>query len=293
MKPFNQFVQGVIEDLPSWPRHIDAVDLADTANVRSLWRRRSSFTGTCEKSGRASPMGFWLTERPAPTEPTTSRLVMELLYPDAEADPSEIKATEPVGRSPRPSQTIRIKGNKPNEGDLTLTVSPERVRVAGTPAMWDTQAEPVLLAVCQYWRFLAIDAELDRLTELAERDVGHAAMAVPDTLLERQRLLTTARAVRTLLLDLPHFMGPLTDPHAYCTSDRSVQTYRMLAEKLHLEAWAEAIDERAEMVEDTYACVTEKLCEYRNFAWGAFLEITIIVILLVEVAFSVLTYINT
>ena len=36
--------------------------------------------------------------------------------------------------------------------------------------------------------------------------------------------------------------------------------------------------------------VTEKLCEYRNFAWGATLEITIVVILLAELIINIMGY---
>ena len=109
-------------------------------------------------------------------------------------------------------------------------------------------------------------------------------MPGPSTLRARRRLEATAREVRALLVDLPHFEGPLTDPLMYCSSERSAQTYATLAEKLRLEEWCELIDEKAEAVEDTYEALTEKLFEYKNFAAEALLEILIVAILLAELA---------
>jgi hypothetical protein len=212
---------------------------------------------------------------------------LRVYNPGTEPPALATDATAAGGRE-RPPQTVRIKAGGPAEGELVLTVASRWAQVGASEAAWTALAEPILLAVCQYWRFGVLDAQLDRLAEYAERDIGHAAMAVPASLWQRPRLLENAREVRALLLDLPHFEEPLTDPYPFCTSERSVQTYRQLAEKLHLEAWAEAIDHRVEAVEDVYAAVTEKLCEYRNFAWGATLEVTIIVILLADLLVNLL-----
>jgi hypothetical protein len=124
------------------------------------------------------------------------------------------------------------------------------------------------------------------LTALSHQDLGHATMPGLATLRSRRRLEATAREVRALLVDLAQFEAPLTDPLPYCSSERSAQVYTTLAEKLHLEAWCERIDERAEAVEDTYEALTEKLFEYKNFAGEAVLEILIIVILLTELSMT-------
>ncbi|MBV8230043.1 MAG: hypothetical protein JO329_08685, partial [Planctomycetaceae bacterium] len=39
--------------------------------------------------------------------------------------------------------------------------------------------------------------------------------------------------------------------------------------------------------EDTYEAVTEKLFEYKNFAWEAFLEVIIVLILLGELGLMI------
>jgi hypothetical protein len=270
------------------PRVIEAVDLTGSPESRRLWRRRRGVAPAAAAAGRPSPMGFLLTERREPGG-LASPWQVRLFVPGTEPAAPDALRSEP---GTRPAQTVRIKGAAASEGDLVLTIGPEGAQVVAPVATWNALAEPVMLAVCQYWRFRALDEQLDQLAERAEGDVGHAAMSVPRSLWQRRRLLHNAREVRTLLLDLPHFQEPLTDPYPFCTSERSVQTYRSLAEKLHLEEWAEAIDDRVEAVEDNYASVTEKLCEYRNFAWGATLEILIIVILLAELGMQIVNYLS-
>lgn len=267
---------------------IQAVDLTGVPTKRAIWRRWRSFSDgvareatTSLATGWPSPMGYWLAPLVAPhVAATQGARVLQVCAPgeDAAVD-ALLQPTPTPGGLGRPSQTIRLKGP---DGELVLTIGGSTARVVASDATWDAMSEPVLLAACVYWRFQAIDAEIDRLTVEAENDLAHATMAVPSSLWNRKRLLGHARAVRAVMIDLPHFEGPLTDPYPYLSSDRAVQTFRTLAEKLHLEEWGESIDDRAEAVEDIYASVTEKLNEFRNFAVGSILEVTIIVILLAE-----------
>jgi hypothetical protein len=273
---------------PVPPQAIQAIDLTNSPGSRGLWRPPGASPDDTSLApppgpGRPSPMGFWLTDLADSRASAPTALRLRIVAPGAEPErvPTDAGPT-PGGERRRPAQTIRLKGANAAEGDVVLTLGPAGAEIVAGAAAWEALAEPVLLAVCQSWRFRALDAELDRLTAQAEGDLAHAAMSVPATLWHRRRLLSRARGVRALLLDLPHFQEPLTDPYPFCSSERSAQAYRTLAEKLHLEAWAEAIDHRAEAVEDTYASVTEKLCEYRNFAWGAFLEVVIVLILLAD-----------
>jgi len=268
---------------------IQAIDLTTRPEYRSLWRARnaaSSGTGSATglpHGGHASPMGFWLAGGADPSAAPADGLRITVRAPsDAPASAPEPSATQTFGTGSRPPQTVRLKAVNSGEGDLFLTVSPAAAQVVASEAAWRTHAESVLLAVCQYWRFCAVDVQIDRLTELAHGDIDPATMPGPAALRARQRLTENARAVRELLVDLPHFEGPLTDPLAFCTSERSAQVFESLVEKLQLEEWCEAIDERTEAIEDTYEAVTEKLFEYRNFAWEALLETIIVVILIAE-----------
>ena len=226
-----------------------------------------------------SPMGYRLGTLAEGQYASVGARILHVLTPEDDAIDPPIEVAPTLGRLGRPPQTIRLKGP---DGELVLTIGRSAARIVASAATWGAMSEPVLLAACLYWRFQAIDAEIDRLTVEAEGDLSHAAMAVPSSLRNRKRLLGNARAVRAVMIDLPHFSGPLTDPYPYLSSERSVQTFRSLAEKLHVEEWGESIDDRVEAVEDTYASVTEKLNEFRNFAIGSALEIAIIVILLVD-----------
>jgi hypothetical protein len=271
-------------------RAIQAIDLVAQPDHRAVWRSRgaalagASSSAGLPQGGHASPMGFWLADAPDRASLPADALWITLRAPGEPSSGSPEGAGAPSTHGARPTQTVRVKGLNSGDGDLILSVGPKGAQVVASESAWQTLAEPVLLAVCQYWRFCAVDDEIDRLTELAFGDIGPATMPGPAALRDGRRLAANAKAVRALLVDLPHFEGPLTDPLPYCSSERSAQVYRLLSEKLHLEEWCEAIDEHAEAIEDTYEAVTEKLFEYRNFAWEASLEAFIILILVAELA---------
>jgi hypothetical protein len=267
------------------PRPIQAIDLVGRPEHRALWRSAGAATLPAPGlpgGGQASPLGYWLAGLPEGASPSPGAPVISFRSP---TEPPAPPADSGPGPGRRPPLTVRVKPTHTGDGDLILVLSPTSAQVHATPAAWQAVAEPVLLAICQYWRFAAVDAELDRLTALAHGDIGHAAMPGLSSLRDRRRLADVARDVRALLVDLPHFEGPLTDPLPYLSTERAGQTFETLAEKLHLEEWCELIDERAEAVEDTYEAVTEKLFEYKNFAAEALLEVLIVVILLAELAF--------
>ena len=194
-----------------------------------------------------------------------------------------------VGRA---TLSAKLKASSNSDGELTLTVWETGALVVASPATWLALSEPILLAICQCWRFHAFDATVDRMITEARGDLDHASMVVFSSFRQRSRLLANSKRIRELFLDLSHFAGPLTDPYAFLAGDKHVETYRSLVGKLHLEEWSESIDERAEGIDDTYASVTEKLNEFRNFLGGSSLEILIIVILVIEVIFNVLTFLE-
>ncbi len=275
-------------DLPSLKR-IRGVDLTRSPEHRALWKPgrgpRPSPDHKLPEPGFALPMGFWLTEAvgPASDEPHPFTIRFEPFgTPASPAVPRTGTSSGPQ----RPEQTVRLKPPQVGDGDLVLKISSDGVRITTSDAVWKALSEPVLLAVGQYWRFLTVEAEIDRLTEEAFGDLDHATLPRLSTLKQRNRLIANAKAVRALVLDLPHFEGPLTDPFPYCSTELAAQTYLALAEKLRLEEWCELIDERAEAIEDTYESVSEKLLEFKNFSWEAVLEILIVVILLCELGLT-------
>ena len=265
---------------------IQALDLTATPEHRALWKARTPGVVPpvgLPPTGTASPMGYWLIGASEAGAPASGALRITFA-PIGENRPAPTPEAASSTRRGRPAQTVKLKSPVAGEGDLVLTLGPAGAQVAASEAAWLTLSEPVLLVICQYWRFRAIDAEIDRLTDLAHGDLDHATMPGASSLRDRERLIAGGRAARALMLDLPYFEGPLTDALPYCSSERSAQAYETLAERLDLEDWCELIDERAEAIEDAYEAVTEKLFEYRNFAWEAILEVIIIVILVAELA---------
>jgi hypothetical protein len=270
-----------------------ATDLTADTERRSLWRSRGASdpkaAGPSGLAGHgyASPMGYWISPAEEALAPASGGLSIHFAAPGEESPLPTGLALAPDGCRSRPAQTVRIKGPNAGDGDIVLTVGGGGARVVASPGAWKALAQPVLLAICQYWRFCAVDSELARLTELAHGDLAHATMPGPSSLRQSRRLTENAHAARALLLDLPHFQGPLTDALAYCSTERAARAYESLAEKLDLEEWCELIDERAEAVEDSYEALTEKLFEYKNFAWEAVLEFVIVVILLGELGLMI------
>ncbi len=198
---------------------IQAIDLWGNPAYRVLWRSRTRSdpegggSHGLPSAGYGSPMGYWLSAAGDPPVAGQGGLTIVFAAPgDESLPPPASLAQAPDGTRSRPLQTVRIKNPTAGEGDVMLTIGAGGARVVATPAAWKTLAEPVLLAVAQYWRFSALDAELARLTELAHGDLPHATMPGPSTLKASAKLTENARAARALLLDLPHFEGPLTDP---------------------------------------------------------------------------------
>lgn len=273
-------------------RTILATDLAPAPARRPLWRPARGGADPAppaseglSEEGYASPMAYWLSAPSLPTALSPGGLTITFVTQGVDDGPAPASlARSPDGSYTRPVQSLRVKGPNAGDGDVQLTIGPGGARVTSTPAAWRALAEPVLLAVCQYWRFAAIDAEIARLTELAQGDLDHATMPGLGTLRAHRRAVRAARDVRALMLDLPFFEGPLSDPLPYCTTERSATIYESVSEKLHLEAWSELIDDRAEAIEDAYEALTEKLFEFKNFAWEAALEVLIVVILLAELS---------
>lgn len=267
---------------------IVAVDLQTMPETAPLWRRRRSL-GSVEASdsqfpkGRPSLMGYWLTEEPRSTLPAGVSESPYSIRVTGRAESATVVETK-IGVG-RPPLTIKLK-------ELTMTIWETKALVITSSSAWSEHMEPALLAICQCWRFHAIDAMLDTMTDASRNDLSHASMSVLSSFRQRKRLLAQSRSIRELLLDQPHFAGPLTDPYAFLRSDRDVETYRSVAGKLHLEEWSESIDERAEGVEDTYASVTEKLFEYRNYLGGSTLEIIIVVILLIDLFINTMSYLE-
>ncbi|MHC5541878.1 hypothetical protein ACYOEI_26970 [Singulisphaera rosea] len=234
------------------------------------------------RPGFASALGFWFTT----AHPLSPEPVVAFAIDFAPTQESFKNRSTPVLETllpQRPEQTVRLKSPSPEVGELLLKVSAAGALISASDSAWAAQGEAVLLALGVYWRFLAIDRELDRLTEQARDDLRHAVMPGLRTLQVRRQLVDNAAAIRRLHLNLPHYAGPLTDSLSFSSTVGSAQTFEVLAEKLRLDAWCERIDERAEAVEASYESMVDRLLGFQSLVG----EVLIIIILLGELGLTI------
>ncbi len=223
--------------------------------------------------GFASPMGFRFCVPASPDEPGNA---LRVTVHDR-SDRSAIARARSRRRTRSTLvRTVSVPAPNPRHGELTLVIGTEGADVFASEAAWEALAEPVLLIIAQYARYGAVEQRLLAMQDQACRDHRHTATAGLRTLRERGRLVRAACDVRDLVSDWTYFAGPVADPRRPCSSQEALEACTALAEALDIDAWAEAIDEIASDVEQTYGTISDRLFEYRLFMWGMVMEVIII-----------------
>ena len=151
-------------------------------------------------------------------------------------------------------------------------------------ATWANVGETVLFTVAQYWRLTAIDRSLDELSDWARHDLesntGFARMLRRSRSLE---LRARRQTLQKLILDLPLYEGPLTNPRGHLPSGRAVVLYRKLSSWLGLNRRRQEIDERIEVVESIFDSLSDSLNHAQAFAFQIALELAIVALLLIDI----------
>jgi hypothetical protein len=169
-----------------------------------------------------------------------------------------------------------------------LEVRPDLARLGISDPDWlDPEiAGAVLLAVAQCWRFWALERALDQLTAQAAEDVYRLGQTGIGVRWRRGRRIRHAdRALRALMLDLPAFEAPLTDPRGQFATTRGVRLFRRLTRGLSLHSWRERIDERIETLEAVFAAEVEAIRHGELFTCEVVLEALILAVLLADITF--------
>jgi hypothetical protein len=271
-------------------RTITAIDITGNPALRGLWfpghgtATDRDATAALPDGGVASPLGYWLVTQEGLGPPADDALSL-VVTPPGVAPPAfaaKSDAAPHAGRRAR-TQTVTIRALSPTDGDLTVKIGPRFAHVTATESAWKALSEPVILAVCQVWRFLAIDAELDNLTRNALENLDYANVPGLASLPQSRRLMGLGLKSRAAIVDITYFQKPLTDPFAYFDSTRSARVYRRLAQRLGLDDWSNSIDHRAEVVEGTFETITEKLYHLKSHAHDVVLEVIIVVILMTDI----------
>jgi hypothetical protein len=281
-----------------------ARDLNELPAAAFLWRpQRTSATRTADadvlpslpRDGFASPLGFWF----APAESWTqgaAPLRVEVVGTDQlvrDREQSGAGVTAPVDAVERKQAHIELRAGRGHKEDassftpstLSLEIDACSARIHVASSAWPGIAPAVLVAVAQFWRFRAIERTLGELTDSAHRELQETR-GVGAFLSRWQRLREIRKHhqdLQSLILDLPLFEGPLTDPRAYLPPGRSLRIYRSLSAQLGLARRRRLIDERIECMEAVFDSLAASADHSQALFVQVVLELTIVAVLIVDV----------
>lgn len=265
-------------------RTLGVIDLKQTASDATGWRELRSATMRSEQTvpvgALITPAGFGFVELPEGASWTGLRV--EILRPKdlrvGEPRDSAITAPSNGGRI-LPTVMLRPDGNRarscvPRSG-LILEVAPDLARIQVDDQAWELVSAPVLLAISQCWRFSELDRRLDELCTWARETST------------RRGTVGRLESFQQLLLELPSFEGPLTDPRGYFATIREARLYRSLARALGLPTWRAFSDERIEAVEAALSHLAEERRLRVSMTAALVLEVLILVVLLADLTLNI------
>jgi hypothetical protein len=281
-----------------------ALDITGTRAADWLWRRQPLAKGQGSAAepavlnrelppgGFTSPLGYCFAAAPSWTSELPLLRVEFSDYGGQSKLASDRENSARTGASA--SRTVRTRLRLPAPAGrgrtqqallpLTLEINHEMARIGVDAETWESVRETVLLIVAQFWRFSAIDRQLDELSDWARRDL--AATAGPRNLIWPRRaraLRAQGRSLQALILDLPHFEAALTNPRGWLAAGPPVRLFRALATRLGLNRWRHEIDERIEVVEAVFDSLAESLNHHQSLAFHIALELVIVALLLLDV----------
>jgi hypothetical protein len=280
-----------------------ALDITQTRGACLPWRRQRSAGGRESApepavrnwdqplGGFTSPLGYCF----APAESWTSELPRLRVDFCDHAEPSRMIASheDRAYAEASPCRMVRTRLRLPARAGrgrtrqallpLTLEINPEMARIGVDAETWESVREPVLLVVAQFWRFGAIDHELDELSDWARRDLA-ASAGLRNVIRPRRarELRAHCRRLQALILELPDFEAALTNPRGCLAAGPPVRLFSALAARLGLNRWRHEVDERIEVVEATLDSLAESLNHYQSLAFQIALELVIVAVLLLD-----------
>jgi hypothetical protein len=282
---------------------LHALDLTKVPASDSQWRRRAAAgerVSAPPQSGDAlelpsggihSPLGYWFAAAQS-WKADAPRLKIEFC-PAGEKDygASTRDCRSRDGASSCRTVRARVKSAttsgqaraRRSTFPLTIEINHETARVGVDADTWESVQAPVLLAVAQFWRFGAIDRQLDELSDWARADL--ATTSGFRSVIRRRRardLRAHWRTLQALILDLPDFEAALTNPRSCLAPGRSIRLYRALAARLGLDRWRREIDERIEVVEATFDSLVESLNHHQSLVFQVALELVIVAVLFLD-----------
>jgi hypothetical protein len=250
---------------------------------RTVERHTNTLSGGPSVTGLLTPMGYWFVEAAEPT--MGSAHLVTVLKPE---EPIARASIPDVSRAARPQRSGHLGSQnhqgKPliSEAGLTLEILPDSALVVISERDWLELAGVVLTTVAQSWRFFAIEARLDIIEHWSRQNLVNRS-TIGHLLARRRRRAFRAkeRELQRLILNLPRFEGPLTDPTGSFAAAAPTRLYRRLNRALGLDSWRNHIDERVEVLEAAFATAAERQSSRDHIL----LEILIIAAILCDLAF--------
>jgi hypothetical protein len=280
-----------------------ALDLTGRPETDFLWRRTRAGLGPdailhvpaaraldLPPDGFASPFGFWFAAAPS-WNASLPQLRIEFAAPDDLERPDR-RPEDPLERAATAGHAVRARLKPPGGRTRTarttrsfsLEIDSSVARIKVDDQTWSSVGDTVLFAVAQYWRFAAIDRTLGELSHWARQDFEPGYRFWHEIRATRSRgLRARRRELQSLILDLPDFEGPLTNPRGHLRAPGAGRLYRRLVVLLGLGRYRREIDERIEVVETIFDSLAESLNHFQSLAFQIALELVIAALLLVDV----------
>jgi hypothetical protein len=279
---------------------LHALDLTELPGTDALWRPQPGLHRQRLKpppelpcDGFASPLGYWFAAAGSWATGLAPLRVEILDLAELDAGNRAVATEVMDGAAPKGGCRVQLdlpagrgRSNEPSlpcRLALEIDAGTAHARVGVDAGAWSSISEPVLLVIAQFWRFHAIDRLLDELTDGARGDLENTGLKRLIHWRRTRALHARRRSFQALLLDLPDFEGPLTNPRGYLDPGRPVRIFRALAAQLGLDRWRDVLDERAEVVEAVLDSLVESLHHVQALAIQIVLELIIVAVLLFDV----------
>lgn len=166
---------------------------------------------------------------------------------------------------------------------FSLAITPNAAHVNINSKNWEKVNEAILIMITQCWRFYIIEEALNILFEASQEDITRTASFSLRDWKHSKRFMQHDLKLRKLAQDIPHFEGLSVDPYRHCKDEKSAGFYERLVEELDMEGWCSSINDRTEILSDTYEALLDKLFYHKQYMWTLLVEVLIVLLLVGEV----------
>lgn len=259
-----------------------AIDLVPNPKYRKLWcrhgkQRAFKMDSSLPKEGVISPAGFYLFH-----ETPENRSFQTSYSITFNQEKNKVISHDEKDKEIDQGKVLLQVNFKKKDLRFSCAITSTNAHLTIDPQGWERASEAILMIVTQCWRFYLIEEALDFLFEASQEDLNRTSSFTLRDWKYRKRFASHDLELRKLSQDIPHFEGLSVDPYRHCKDEQSTEIYQKLAEKLDMEGWCSSINDRIEILSDTYANLLEKLFYHKQFVSTLVIEVLIVLLLLGE-----------